>query len=69
MCPWIWKSLIIIGLGMTFFGLILMIESKVWRQNGKTYESTGIMHPSLYKMSWILTILGYLFQIIGVIFS
>jgi hypothetical protein len=69
MCPLIWKSAIIIGLGMTFLGLILMIEAKVYRQNGEAYESTGIVHPVFYKVAWILTISGYIFQIVGVIFS
>ena len=69
MCPWIWKGVIIIGLGMTFLGLILMIESKIYRQNGKAYDSTGIVRPILDKFAWILTIMGYMFQIIGVIYS
>jgi hypothetical protein len=70
MGPWIWKSSIIVGLGFTFFGLILMIESKVYRKNGKVVGySPGIEHPIFNTVAWIFTIVGYILQIIGVIIS
>jgi len=70
MCPLVWKSLIILGLGLSFFGLILMIESKILRtENGRTFDSHTVIHPLFYKFAWVFTIGGYILQIAGVVLS
>jgi hypothetical protein len=69
MCIYI-KLMIAIGLGMTFAGLILMIKSREYRckQQGKKEkaESTAVEYPTVYRISWFLTIVGYILQIVGV---
>ena len=70
MCPWIWKGLIIIGLGMAFTGLILMIKAKqVPMPDGGKGGSTTVVRRSFNTGGWILTVVGYAFQVIGVIIS
>ncbi len=69
MCVSAGKILVLLGLGMTFAGLILMIESKTIRQNGKKFDSHVPTKPILYRIAWMLTIVGYLLQIIGVILA
>ena len=66
MCTFYFKLMIAVGLGMTFAGLVLMIESKILRRGDKTFDSHTVIRPLLYKIAWGLSILGYLFQIIGV---
>jgi hypothetical protein len=66
MCTFYFKLMIAVGLGMTFAGLVLMIESKILRRGDKTFDSHTIIWAILYKTAWGLTIVGYIFQIIGV---
>jgi len=66
MCTFYFKLMIAVGLGMTFGGLVLMIESKILRTRGKVFDSHTVIRPVLYKIAWDLTIMGYIFQIIGV---
>ena len=65
------KLLIILGLGMTFSGLICMLEStKITGPSGKKFHSSHTyIKPELNKIGWLLTISGYFYQIIGVIAS
>jgi len=66
----IWKGLIIVGLGMTFAGLVCMIEAGFYKaDNGKKYYSFPPIRPELAKVGWVLIIGGYIYQIIGVIAS
>lgn len=65
------KLLIILGLGMTFSGLICMIESKkITVPGGKEFVSSHTnKKPELDKIGWLLIISGYFYQIVGVIAS
>jgi len=69
----LWKLLVIFGLGMTFAGLILMIEAYIYRTktNGEKIvaSSIGVVKRWMKILAWILTIAGYVLQIIGVILS
>jgi hypothetical protein len=69
MCMILSKLFIIFGLGMTFSGLICLIESKTIRQNGKKFDSHVVTKPTLNRIAWVLTITGYICQIVGVIFA
>jgi len=69
MCVILSKIFIIFGLGMSFSGLICLIESKTIRQNGRKFDSHVVTKPSLNSVAWVLTIIGYLCQIVGVIFA
>jgi hypothetical protein len=64
-----WKILIMLGLGMTFGGLITMMEARMIKMGDKTFTGHTVQKPTLYKISWGLTILGYLLQIFGVIIT
>ena len=68
---WLCKFLIIFGLGMTFAGLLCMIEAKIYRTpDGKKFYSTHAdIKPEVNKVGWVLMIGGYVYQIIGVIGS
>ena len=66
MCTFYFKLMIAVGLGMTLAGLVLMIESKILRRGEKKFDSHTVVRPVLYKVAWGLTIIGYIFQIIGV---
>ena len=67
----IWKGLIILGLGMAFAGLLCMIEAQTYRtKDGKKYKSIHTdIKPEMSKVGWVLTIGGYVYQIVGVISS
>jgi len=67
---WLCKFLIIFGLGMTFAGLLCMIEAGFYKaDNGKKYYSFPPIRPEFNKVGWVLMIGGYVYQIIGVIGS
>ncbi len=66
MCTFFFKLMIAVGLAMTLAGLVLMIESKILRRGDKKFDSHTVIRPVLYKVAWGLTIIGYVFQIIGV---
>lgn len=70
MYSWIWKGLMIIGLGMTFAGLVCLIEAGIYRNSeGKKYYSFPMIKPELNKVGWVLIVGGYIYQFIGVIAS
>ena len=68
---WIWKGLIIVGLGMTLTGLLCMIQAKIYRtpDGNKFYSTHADMNPEINKVGWVLMIGGYIYQILGVIAS
>lgn len=66
MCVFYFKLMIAVGLGMTFGGVVPMIESKLLRREKQVFESHTVIRPVLYKIAWSMTIVGYIFQIIGV---
>jgi hypothetical protein len=66
MCVLVGKLLVLLGLGMTFTGLIAMIKSKKIVVGNKSWGAHTVTRPMLDKFAWGLTICGYLFQIVGV---
>jgi len=68
---WICKFLIIFGLGMTFAGLLCMIEARIYKtpDGKKFYSSHADIKAEFNKVGWVLMIGGYVYQIIGVIGS
>jgi len=68
-CPWIWKVLLLLGLGMSFGGLVCMIEARKYIQGGKSHLMPTIQSPVINKIGWSLTIGGFICQVIGVIIS
>lgn len=71
MCIFISKAFVIVGLGMCFGGLILMIHAR--RQttpNGTQFDNShAVISQTKNRWGWFLTILGYLLQIMGVIIA
>ncbi len=69
-CVTLSKIFVIVGLVMSLFGLILMMESKTTRQNGKIFSDSHVpTKPKLYWFALVLTIIGYILQILGVLFA
>ncbi len=69
-CIFLWKILVLVGLGMAFSGLVLMIESRIYRSKEMgTLDSTNIIHPWYYRIGWVLTIVGFILQVFGVVIS
>ena len=65
-----WKVSVLLGLGLTFLGPILMIEARTLRQKGQVFYGThACLHPWHNRFGWIFTIIGYCFQIAGVLLS
>lgn len=66
----LWKTIIIVGLGVSFAGLVCMVYSKFTKINGGEAESVGgAGRPRLLTVGWVLTITGFLLQILGTLMA
>lgn len=65
-----WKWLLILGLVSSCAGLILMIQARMYtNENGVKGCVPMIQRPVADKLGWVLTISGYILQIIGVVIT
>jgi hypothetical protein len=66
MCIIVSKSFVVSGLIISLIGLILMIYAR--RKEGFDNYHVKIK-PKQESWAWLLTILGYLFQVVGVVIA
>lgn len=67
----LWKLILLGGLGLSFAGLVLMVQSKFYKlSDGTQGESVGgAGRPCWLKFGWGLTIGGFVLQVLGTLMA
>lgn len=60
------KILLSGGISLSFLGVVLLIESKIYRKKGIAFEGHVPLKAWMYNCGWIALILGVVSQIIGI---